>query len=298
LLWFGGDAGPFDDRNALLRALGGGHVDGLDGVPDGSAIDAIDRIDLEHPLFDGVLDSADRTLERPDIRRRLRYLPSNPTESIVIGLSSGTPLLQEIRHGAGSVLLFTVAADPSWSDLPTRGLFVPLLYRSIFLLSSSGSAGTSVFLAGARADLMLPRAGSDGVLSVVAPDGIEAMPDVRGTVSGSSVSLAGLTGQVGYYDILMDGSLIRRIAINNDPRESVFATLSDDAAVNLLRSNGYSDVRVVRDASAEQSVARLSEGRRGIELWNVFLLVALLFLGAEMIVARQWKPEGGGQSGA
>ena len=272
-------------------------VDGVDQATDGGAIDAIDRIDLEHPLFEGVLDSGERTLERPDIRRRLRYLPSNPTESIVIGLSSGTPLLQEIRHGAGAVLLYTVAADPSWSDLPTRGLFVPLLYRSIFLLSSSGSVGTSGYLAGASADLILPRAGSDGILSIIAPDGTETMPDVRSTVTGSSVSLAGLTGQVGFHEIRMDGSLVRRIAINNDPRESAFATLRDDDAATLLRSSGYSDVRVVRDASAEQSAARLGESRRGVELWNVFLMVALLFLAAEMIVARQWKPEGGGQIG-
>ena len=31
--------------------------------------------------------------------------------------------------------------------------------------------------------------------------------------------------------------------------------------------------------------------RSGVELWNVFLGVALVFLLAEMLVSRLWKPE-------
>jgi hypothetical protein len=31
--------------------------------------------------------------------------------------------------------------------------------------------------------------------------------------------------------------------------------------------------------------------RAGIEIWNVFLLMALLFLVTEMLVASQWRPE-------
>jgi len=31
--------------------------------------------------------------------------------------------------------------------------------------------------------------------------------------------------------------------------------------------------------------------RTGVELWNVFLLIALLCLIAEMLVSMQWRPE-------
>jgi len=31
--------------------------------------------------------------------------------------------------------------------------------------------------------------------------------------------------------------------------------------------------------------------RAGTEIWDVFLLLALLFLAAEMLVASQWAPE-------
>lgn len=34
---------------------------------------------------------------------------------------------------------------------------------------------------------------------------------------------------------------------------------------------------------------------RGVELWNVFLMAALLFLVAEMLVAMQWKPQRAGK---
>lgn len=44
-------------------------------------------------------------------------------------LSDATPLVTRARLGEGQVILFHVAAEPSWSDLPLTGLFVQMLDR-------------------------------------------------------------------------------------------------------------------------------------------------------------------------
>ena len=65
-------------------------------------------------------------------------------QTTLIGLSGGGAFVQEIRHGSGGVLLFTSALDGRWNDLPTRGLFVPLLHRSLFYLTSPEGDGARV----------------------------------------------------------------------------------------------------------------------------------------------------------
>ncbi|MGI9372606.1 MAG: DUF4159 domain-containing protein [Hyphomicrobiales bacterium] len=55
-------------------------------------------------------------------------------------LEDGTPLVTARKQGAGTVVLFHVTAEPSWSNLPLSGLFVEMLRRLV--ARSSGIVGT------------------------------------------------------------------------------------------------------------------------------------------------------------
>lgn len=55
-------------------------------------------------------------------------------------LDDGTPLVTAAKKGAGTVILFHVTAEPSWSNLPLSGLFVEMLRRVVS--RAQGVAGT------------------------------------------------------------------------------------------------------------------------------------------------------------
>lgn len=55
-------------------------------------------------------------------------------------LSDGTPLVTGARRGLGTIVLFHVTADTSWSNLPLSGVFVDMLRRSLQLAASRGVA--------------------------------------------------------------------------------------------------------------------------------------------------------------
>ncbi|QIB32791.1 DUF4159 domain-containing protein [Ancylobacter pratisalsi] len=54
-------------------------------------------------------------------------------------LSDGTPLVTGERRGAGTLVLFHVTADTSWSNLPMSGAFVDMLRRVVALGGSSAT---------------------------------------------------------------------------------------------------------------------------------------------------------------
>lgn len=71
-------------------------------------------------------------LPRPPIAVRAQLVaePGPQTEARTIArLEDGTPLITRTALGEGQLILFHVAAEPSWSDLPLSGLFVSLLER-------------------------------------------------------------------------------------------------------------------------------------------------------------------------
>ncbi len=80
-------------------------------------------------------------------------------------LADGTPLVTFERRGAGLIVMFHVAADPSWSKLPMSGLFVEMLRR--IAAEARESAGSSV--GGDRSAALPPWRSLDGFGAMISP---------------------------------------------------------------------------------------------------------------------------------
>lgn len=291
LLFAGAEA---EALNPLLGALGGGQIGGLLGAPGGPSLGGFGSSDLEHPLFEGIFDDASRpVLESPEIAAAARYGPGGGDETTLIGLAGGTPFLQEIRHGEGAALLYTVAPDPRWSDFPTRGLFVPLLYRSVIALAA-GAADAEALTTGAGGMLRVEGVRDAAPLRLVGPGGEEWVPAQRTVPGGVLLEVDEAVTEPGVYDVMQGVNLLRRVAVNDDPRESDLAALDARAARERLEAATGAEVRVLDAAGGAglEAAARLRAERSGVELSVVFLALALAFLVAEMLVAMRWKPEG------
>ena len=48
-------------------------------------------------------------------------------------LNNDDPLLLEFSKGIGNIFYFSTLLDFGWTDLPIRGMIVPLLYRLLIL---------------------------------------------------------------------------------------------------------------------------------------------------------------------
>lgn len=273
--------------NPLLAAIGGGRIDGVVGAAGGESIGTTTSADLDHPLFAGVFDASRPMLEEPDVRQAVRYRPGGGDEATLIGLQAGPPLLQEIRRGEGSVLLFGVAPDLEWSDLPQRGLFVPLLYRAAAYLA----AGSSVADTG---DLQARESGSvrvEGVdagqpLRLVGPDGVTTTPLQRTVPSAVLLDVGDAVAEAGLYRVMQGDRVLRVVAVNEDARESDPAALDPEEAARRLGAATGRPVRVLNAAAAGIEVG---EGE-GVPLWTIFLALALACLVAETLVTTRWKP--------
>jgi hypothetical protein len=286
------------DYNALLESLNGGAFSGFSGELGSSRpIAAFERVDLEHVLFEGVFgrQARDETrVESPDVYHAMNYSPSTGSEQTLIQLSNGFPFLQEVRHGRGVVFLVAVAPDPAWSDLPVRGLFIPLLYRSMYYLSASESVAGEQLTVGKGGELRIAGVGDVEPLRLIAPDGGEITPEQRNLFGAMLLSIdAAALDEAGLYDVRVGERLLRRIAVNLDSRESNLETFSAGEAQRRLSDVTGSRIRTVESVAAgmDRVLQALHEERTGRELWNVFLMLALFFLAAEMVVGRYWKPE-------
>lgn len=286
------------DYNALLTSLEAGTFSGFSGnVGSTQAIAAFERVDVEHPLFEGVLDRqvgrSAAQVESADVFLAMNYTPGTGAEQTLIHLSNGFPFLQEVRVGQGAAFLMASAPDPIWTDLPVRGLFIPLIYRSMYYLSSSEAVSGERLLVGQPGELRLTGVDEADALRLVAPSGEEITPEQRNIFGAVLMQIDDSIEEAGVYTIQAGATAVRRVAFNLDSRESNLQTYpTADAQERLAEALGR-DVRVFEVASEGMDgvIQAINEERMGLEIWNVFLWLALAFLVAEMLVAKQWQPE-------
>ena len=300
VLFFPGEAGRSEDYDALFDALQGGRFAGFSGDwLQQQSIASFDRVDLEHPVFEGVFERQQGlrqqiVVENPALYFMMNYAASSNNEQTLIHLSNGFPFLQEIRAGLGSFFLFAVAPDIRWSDLPQRGLFIPLLYRCTYYLSSGTADTGQELVVGSPGEMRVGRIAESNRLALIAPDGEEYVPEQRNLFGSSVLQLDGTLLLPGIYDVVMEDQLIRRVGINLDVIESDLRTLDPNEALDKIEGIVEGPVRLLDASSADEAsrqLENLKTERSGIEIWNVFLLMALIFLVAEMLVAKQWRPE-------
>jgi len=281
--------------NALLDPLNAGSIRDFSGLSSGEqSVASFERVDLEHPLFEGVFNQDRRSgaeVEQLEIYQTMNFQPSGRSGQTLIELSNGVPFLHEVRHGGGVLLVSAVGPTPQWSDLPVRGFFIPLLYRSVYYLSAGASVSGEQLVAGAPSELRVTGLAPGTTLRLVGPDGSEVAPEQR-SVFGATLLTVGRTLDVpGVYDIKAGERVVRRVAVNVDPAESNLRVTTPDSAASQLQEVLGTPVEALASAGTEDVAETLRTQRAGTEIWNVFLLMALLFLVTEMLVASQWRPE-------
>jgi hypothetical protein len=285
-----------DQYDALFTAWGGGSFRGFSGeIGARQRIATFERVDLQHPLFEGVFDAnrdgGPAEVESPDIFYAMNAPSAGSRGQTLIELSNGFPFLQELRVGQGVALVSAVAPDPQWSDLPVRGLFIPLLYRSVYYLSAGTSVSGETLTAGTASELRITDVSPQDELRLVGPDGVERVPEQRSLFGATLLDVGAELSAPGIYDVKASEALIRRIAVGINARESNLKVAAPEEARDAIQEATGARVRPL-DTGGEETVEQALERQQsGTEIWNVFLMLALACLVAEMVVARLWTPE-------
>ena len=290
---FAGEEAADGPYNEFLDQIGAGSFEGLSAAPPGATLGTLSRLDREHPLFRGVFESdeSDRTVERPSVKKIVRYVAGGGDEQTLLNTSAGRPMLQEVRHAAGRVLIAPFLPEPEWTDLPVRGLFVPLMVRSMYYLTSADDQSGDGMPSGAGGAYRIASKHAGSRLKIVSQTGREWIPEQRMAAQGAFFTLPFTLRTPGTYDVIGGESLLKRFALNVDQLESNLERMDVSEASDRIEETTGAAASTLRFGSPDESLSeRIRLEQNGVEIWNVFLTIALVLLIAEMLVAARWKP--------
>ena len=249
----------------------------------------ISFLDKKHPALNRLVEPAS-LYESVLVYKHVRMTPAEGDESRVLArLDDGEPLLVEKKAAKGKVLMLGTSAHVSWSNLPLRPIFLPLVSRLTFDLAEVEQTWRTAI---AGQPLVLQFA------EETQPLGVEVIPPSGETLRLKTEGKKGEPGQtfryadthdIGIYLLrLLDAARSTQIAycVNSDPDEAEPAKLDRKELQSRV-----GDAPLVFAENPDDLSSTFALLREGKSLWGAFLVAVLVGLVFETFVSNRLSPK-------
>ncbi len=244
------------------------------------------KIDLNHPIFEGVFTEAPRKFDSPEFKEYVKFRANYGFRSI-IEFADGNPFLIEKDEGNGKIIIFTSEPTDKTSDLPYKGIFIPLVFQSVlYTVAPSGFKAEYTIgdTAEIRVDFMKRFYGQiPKDLKLKRPDG----SDFAFRLSGDFVRINQATIP-GVYLISNSGAKsFLKIAFNSPATEFSYEKEDEGKIVTFLDRVGAKQYKVLSNLDELKVKDEILKARYGVELWKTFLVLSILMFLAESLISRK-----------
>lgn len=243
----------------------------------------------EHPVFKGVFEKIPENADLPNVRKHfnIRNLKTADVQQLIT-MTNGSAFLAEGVSDAGKAYVFASALLPSWSDFYKNNLFVPVIYRLIFL---SANEETLYHMLGTDAQVQIRTEASDKeqVLHIRGLDNdFDLIPLQNSYLGETMLTLNEAVEKPGFYRVIQQDEQLAFLAMNDSREESKLNTLSRSQLEEQMKKAGIAKASLVERAEIEQGRA-FENLSSGTQLWKWFVVLSLIFLLIEGLLLRFWR---------
>jgi hypothetical protein len=242
-------------------------------------------INLQQNIFRDVFEKIPQNMNLPQARKYYTFSHSSASnEEAILTLKDGSSFFSRYPYKLGSLYVSAVPLDKNFSDLPVHAIFVPMLYK--MAVSNIKQSNISYFIGDkTRIEVDAPKLAGDKVYKIKG-ENVEFIPEQFDMGNKILLGLSDQVKKAGFYEVTLEGiDSSQVLALNFDRRESDLRFYS---ASQLKDKYTQKNVNVVNAANADVSSV-VKELDRGTSLWKLCILLALIFLGIEVLLLRFWR---------
>ncbi|MBP9076846.1 MAG: BatA and WFA domain-containing protein [Haliscomenobacter sp.] len=246
----------------------------------------VSEVNTEEFIFKDVFENKSANLRLPSVQGSFRFSRGTGQQGEpLLSFRDGGPYLTKFKTGKGRLYVCASPLAEEYNNLVSNGeVFIPMLYK---MAISAGNDLRIAYTIG-RDELLEARHQGGGAEMVYKMKGQEEefIPEQR--VVGNSVYLD-VNGQVreaGHYQLfLQPGETVQEFSFNYDRKESQLEYFDAEG----LEKFAGPLANVITATDEAVLAAKIEEQSRGMVLWRWCIILALLFLAAEVFILRLWK---------
>jgi len=275
----------FNDENDFLQKLNAGKI-----ILSDTSKTRVVSIKDKDDLFRNVVLAIPENAAYPYLTYHVKYAYALNTglESLAV-LLDGSDFLLKKKVGGGSLFLLSVPLSLQKTNFVTNALFVPVMYgiatahdvvRQIaFTIDNDRILETDLRATGL----------SDIPFSMQsASSGYSFIPEQKILAGKMLIDVHDGINIPGFYQLVLNDSVYKVFGFNFNRDESVMDFYNDEQLKSLLEQSGLKNYELIETVQKDYSEV-LGSIQKESELWKLFIIFALLFLLAEVLILRFWK---------
>jgi hypothetical protein len=248
----------------------------------------VDRINYEHELFTDVFEKKNDNIDLPNVSAHYPIAKlSRSNEEQVFRMRNGDVFLGAYRYGKGKIYLSAVPLDNEFSNFSKHALTITALYNMAIY---SQTVRPLFYTIGRDNAVTIPTAAVTGenVYHIKGTGNFDVIPEHKVTGAGTDIFIHDQVTQAGSYTLTQGNETLAGLAFNYDRKESDLNTYEPAELLSRAESSGMSNFTLVEPGHKELT-ATLAELDQGKKLWKLCLILALVFLAAEVVLLRLWR---------
>jgi len=243
----------------------------------------VSGINLQNQVFKNIFEDFPQNPDLPVVKKyyQLSSSSNNRAENLMV-LQGRQPFWAGYASGKGKVYVSAVALNEDFSNLPRHALFVPVMFRIVLL---SGRDQPLFYTLGRDETIEIPpvQTNAKQLLKLVKA-GQSIIPDTKQQEGSTLLYMADQLQEPGIYDLKKQDSTVAVLAFNDNRNESDLSYLNSAELSKLVPR-----AAPVLQGGKGSLKSVVTESNFGLQLWKLCIILALIFLGAEIALIRYFK---------
>ncbi|MFD2872131.1 BatA domain-containing protein [Mucilaginibacter ximonensis] len=242
----------------------------------------VSSLNLQSPVFKNIFEDFPQNPDLPVIKKYYRLSAASGRNENLMQIQGGTPFWAGYTSGKGKVYVCAAPLNTDFSNLPRHALFVPIMFRIALL---SGHDQPLFYSLGHDETLEVPPVqSSDKQLLKLVKGQQSIIPDVKQQEGSTLLYVSDQLQETGLYDLKRQDSTVSVMAFNDNRTESDLSYYNADELNKLLANKGN-----VFEPNRGPVKDMVSQTDFGMQLWKLCIILALIFLAAEILLTRYFN---------
>jgi len=279
LLVFPAEDADLASYKGLLSSLNSAYPESL--ITENTRVSAIN---LQNQVFKNIFEDFPQNPDLPVVSKYYKLSSTGINGENLMSLPGGQTFWAGNSSGKGRVYIAAVALSEGFSNLPRHALFVPVMFRIALL---SGHDQPLFYTLGRDETIEVPpiQTNEKQLLKLV-KGRLGIIPESRQLEGSTLLYTADQLQEAGIYDLKKQDSTVAALAFNDNRRESDLSYLTGSDLARLVPN-----AKTVLETGKGSLKGSVIETNFGLQLWKLCIILAMIFLGLEILLIRYFKAD-------
>lgn len=246
-------------------------------------------LNFNHSIYDDVFERKPDKLDLPAVSQYFPMMASAKSSSEeIMKLQNGDYFAAAFDAGSGKVYQFCNPLREEAGNFQQHAIFIPTLYK-IALYSTPVARLNYRIGSVERITVNGLRSASEQPIKLRAADGsFELIPEQQQVEGKISIVAGNQIQKAGNYKLMQGDSTLSWVSFNYPRSESSLKFDDSESLKSKLEQAGWNTAAVI-DGNVKEIKPEIIQASEGKSLWKIFVILALIFLLAEILLIRFLK---------